>query len=191
MKKLFYADKVVKAMVVDVPNTGYFYAQNGDPGLILCGREEAGWLSVNSGGQIIHRPYSQMIPLMWPKSGDKIILNRESTDPKQRGFVRTYAWATDEEWEKVSWAANANDRYQVVAVRHRTNGTLNDRQPELELASGTLKEIVRSYPRQSPNDTLASGYTTRLGKVELSYDVEWRKHVGDSLAKCDWDPRPK
>ena len=177
---------IVVARVVNAPNPYYFFAQNGDPAQIMCHINQGGEAVVSDSGRLQFVPFIDSLPI----AGKNVVLIRESQNPAEKSYTKASRWITEENWNQVSWAVNANTTYRAVAYNHRTDGHFQGNTREsVELANDRLLEIAKKNPRQS-NDPLGEKYSIEFAGHTLSYSVRWERLDGDGVWTECADPRP-
>jgi len=140
---------IVIAQVVNAPeDKPYFFAVNNEPKKILCHQFQGGNLQVNmlTGALYLSRKQSVASGFTLP-SGEDVVLIRASADPGSKDYTRAKAWCPLEDWILRCWALDAHTRYRAIAHDHRFDGKFQTcTKKEVELANGTLLQIVRKHP---------------------------------------------
>lgn len=175
---------IVVATVTRVPNADWFFVQNGSPEQIFCHCNQGGSLALTQSGAIVMNQNQRVYP---PSLGDKVVLVSDSSQVK----AKAACWAPKSDWDEVSWAVNAYSIFLAVAFNHRCNGKFqSNTKQDVGLVEDCLINICRKHPHNAPNDTLRSGFTSKLGALTLSYDVLWSRLEKDGTWTECKDPRP-
>ncbi len=187
MTKSFPRNKVVIATVMAIPTRHYFFAKNGDPNEILCHLNQGGTLQITRGFNLVVDAAEKQLPAI----GGKVVLIRNSDDPFDDNFTLANTWVKFEDWLEKKWVANAHATFRAVANDHRTDGQRHSNSDnEVELAKGSLIDIMRSFPRGAASDKLGPSYTTELFGKSLSCKTLWYKLEADGTWTECADPRP-
>ena len=178
---------LVTARVTDVPNTDFFFVQNGDPAKIFCHCNQGGRLTVKDNKLAIARDYVAPPPI-----GKEIVLIRESNTPGTRQYTKALMWVPVAEWENNRWVLNLDETYRAIAYDHRVNGRFTSKtKSEDQMVTGKLEEILIQFPRRDHGDPCEENHLSQLGELKFSYRVRWERLCSDGLWVECADPRPK
>jgi hypothetical protein len=173
-KDFSISNGIVFATVVTVPCYDYFFAQNGEPGQIMC--------HINDGGTLTNTPLGNIVldqnqEFDMPKVGQKVVLLRASTDTTRRDYTKARRWALESEWLCVKWGINAQLTYRAICHDHRNRGMLQSNSREIvELERGRLIDLVNKYQGRDPYGTKLSAI---IGGRTISSKIGWQRHEAD------------